>query len=69
MYGAHLRIAYTKEKEERKIKAKLKIHVTMSHVMGSKIEAKFRIFRPYSNMENMQKSMSEFFVRDPGPDR
>jgi len=32
MCGAHLRIAYTKGKEEKKIKAKLKIHGAMSHV-------------------------------------
>jgi len=32
MYAAHLRMAYTKRKEEKKIKEKLKIHVTMPHV-------------------------------------
>jgi len=33
MYGAHLRIAYTKGKEEKKIKAKLKDTCHMSQII------------------------------------
>jgi len=46
MYGAHLRIAYTKGKEEKKIKTKLKlIHVTMSHVTDNTgIKSSINIF-------------------------